>query len=75
MPTPTSRGEMTLRGTVEPGVEAGCLLLEGYLLLGGDQRVLVAGAEVVVEGKPDPGAITTCQQGIPFNVISAKRAP
>ncbi|GLZ35109.1 hypothetical protein Lesp02_72960 [Lentzea sp. NBRC 105346] len=65
---------MTLHGTVEAGVEAGCLLLNGYLLLGGDHDVVVAGAEVVVEGTPAPGTMTTCQQGIPFHVTKAERA-
>ena len=65
---------MTLRGTVEAGVEAGCLLLNGYLLLGDDHDVLVAGAEVVVEGTPAPGEMTTCQQGTPFHVTKAERA-
>ncbi|TWP50736.1 hypothetical protein FKR81_19210 [Lentzea tibetensis] len=76
-PTPTpSAGELTLRGTVEPGVESGCLILvtggQEYLLLGGDRNVVTAGADVVVQGVPRPGEQTTCQQGVPFEVKNAE---
>lgn len=69
-------GERTIRGVVEPGVEGSCLLLTDadgttYLLLGGDPRVLRAGATVVVQGRPQPGVASTCQQGTPFAVSSA----
>ncbi|MFG2060613.1 hypothetical protein ACGFIK_04255 [Micromonospora sp. NPDC048871] len=73
-PQPTSTGEMTLTGQIESGVEPGCLLLDGYLLLGGPREVLTAGAAVTVTGRPEPGLMTTCQQGTPFKVASAKRA-
>ncbi|GAA0383684.1 MULTISPECIES: hypothetical protein [Micromonospora] len=73
-PQPTSTSEMTLTGRVESGVEPGCLLLDGYLLLGGPREVLTAGASVTVTGRPAPGLMTTCQQGTPFQVASAKRA-
>ncbi|MEV6690122.1 hypothetical protein AB0M35_01410 [Micromonospora sp. NPDC051196] len=73
-PQPTSTSEMTLTGQIESGVEPGCLLLDGYLLLGGPREVLTAGASVTVTGRPAPGLMTTCQQGTPFQVASAKRA-
>jgi hypothetical protein len=61
-------------------VEGNCLLLAAsdgnqYLLLGADARVVHAGAAVVVRGRPQPGMITTCQQGTPFTVVSAEPDP
>ncbi|MGI5500551.1 hypothetical protein [Lentzea sp. CA-135723] len=80
LPTPTRALDpdvKTVRGTVSAGVEAGCTLLtapgEQYLLLGADPAIAVAGAMVEVSGKPDPGAMTTCQQGTPFHVTSTRR--
>ncbi|WP_285507633.1 hypothetical protein [Actinokineospora sp. NBRC 105648] len=64
---------------MQEGVEAGCLVLatdQGqFLLLGGDEDVIRAGAEVVVEGTAQPGQATTCQQGTPFTVTKARTAP
>lgn len=70
---PPAAGETTLTGRVESGVEANCLLLDGYLLLGGPRDVLTAGATVTVTGKIQPDMMTTCQQGIPFVVEKASR--
>ena len=53
-------------------MEAGCLLLDDYLLLGGPRDVLAAGREVTVTGRVEPGTVTTCQQGTPFVVESAE---
>jgi hypothetical protein len=68
---------MTVRGTVAEGVEAGCLILNTgtaqYLLLGADPTIAVAGAEIEVTGRAEPGAMTTCQQGTPFNVQKTLR--
>jgi hypothetical protein len=69
---------MTLRGQVDDGVESGCTILRSdngvvYLLLGGDRGVLIAGGRVEVVGTPQPGLLTTCQQGTPFEVASARR--
>ncbi|HEU5110476.1 MAG TPA: hypothetical protein VFT95_18195 [Micromonosporaceae bacterium] len=63
-----------LTGVVRQGVEAGCLLLDGYLLLGGDRAVVRAGARVTVTGRVDSGVMTTCQQGTPFQVETAAPA-
>ncbi|WP_344126902.1 hypothetical protein [Luedemannella flava] len=73
---------ITVVGTVTAGVEMGCLLLTpftsypppggGYLLIGGDRKVLVPGARVQVTGVLKPGAISFCMQGYPLEVISAK---
>ncbi len=68
---------MTVRGTVAAGVEAGCLILDTgttqYLLLGADPAIAVAGAQVEVTGRAEPGAMTTCQQGTPFAVQKTQR--
>ncbi|MGN9774282.1 hypothetical protein ACTMS0_00660 [Micromonospora sp. H33] len=70
---PPPVGAATLTGTVESGVEPGCLLLDGYLLIGGPRDVIAAGATVTVTGKIQPDLMTTCQQGIPFLVETAAR--
>ncbi|GGL90839.1 hypothetical protein GCM10012279_05760 [Micromonospora yangpuensis] len=64
----------TLTGTVEAGVEPGCLLLDGHQLVGGPRDVLRAGARVTVTGQVQQDLMTTCQQGIPFLVASARAA-
>jgi hypothetical protein len=67
-PTGAPAAPTTLSGTVEAGVEANCLLLRGYLLLGGDRTALRAGATVTVTGRVRRDMLTTCQQGTPFTV-------
>lgn len=67
----------TLRGTVEEGVEAGCLVLNtdggAYLLLGGEQQAaLKPGAKVEVTGRIAADVASFCQQGAPFVVQSVK---
>lgn len=62
----------TLTGIVTAGVEHRCLLLEGYLLVGGDREVIRAGAHLTVTGRIVPDLVTTCQQGTPFVVASAR---
>ncbi|MEH0938913.1 hypothetical protein [Micromonospora psammae] len=71
---PPPAGDTTLTGTVTSGVEPGCLLLDGYLLLGGPRDVLASGARVTVSGRAQPDTVTTCQEGIPFMVESARRS-
>jgi hypothetical protein len=70
--------ELTLTGRPEEGVESGCLVLRSgdtlYLLLGGDRQMIQSGRPVVVRGKPNPGILTTCQQGIPFEVSEVRLA-
>lgn len=77
--SPASSPEaMTLRGTVQAGAEAGCLVLESngrqYLLLGGNSAVVKAGAEVMLEGVARPDQQTTCQQGTAFEITRASPA-
>jgi hypothetical protein len=71
-------GEQTLTGRVVQGVEPGCLVMntpEGtYLLLGGSKQVIQAGAWITVRGKANPKLMTTCQQGVPFEVMEARPA-
>jgi hypothetical protein len=72
---PATAGEVTVTGTVAEGVEPGCLLLDGYLLVGGDRSQLPPGARVVVTGRVDRSLLSTCQQGIPLVVASIEPAP
>ncbi|RZT82676.1 hypothetical protein EV382_5986 [Micromonospora violae] len=72
--TPPGVGATTLSGTVQGGVEPGCVLLDGYLLLNGPRDVLTPGARVEVTGRVERGMMTTCQQGTPFVVESARRS-
>jgi hypothetical protein len=62
----------TLTGIVTAGVEHQCLLLDGYLLVGGDRTVIRAGARLTVTGRIVPDLVTTCQQGTPFVVTYAR---
>ncbi|MEV4757660.1 hypothetical protein AB0J86_21460 [Micromonospora sp. NPDC049559] len=64
----------TLTGTVTAGVEANCVLLDNFLLVGGPRDVLRPGARVSVTGRVQSDLMTTCQQGTPFVVQSAKPA-
>lgn len=67
---------MSVSGEVVEGVEAGCLLLQTpgtlYLLIGGDRAALQVGKRVTVVGTPQPGLMSTCQQGTPFQVVSVR---
>jgi hypothetical protein len=79
-PAPTTEpappaGELTVTGTVSEGVEPGCLLLDGYLLVGGDRDRLRPGARLAVTGRVDRGLLSTCQQGVPLVVASVEPAP
>lgn len=67
-------GGAVLTGTVTSGVEPGCLLLGEYLLVGGPRDVIKAGAKLTVTGRAQPDLMTTCQQGTPFVVETAKPA-
>lgn len=72
-PTAGPSGTVTLTGTVQPGVEPNCFLLHGYLLVGGPRDLLAAGGVVTIVGHVEPNMMTTCQQGIPFVVQTARR--
>jgi hypothetical protein len=71
-------GQVTIRGQVEEGVEAGCMLLKAddgkaYLLVGGDRALIGGGGRLEVVGELKPGLMTTCQQGTPFEVAQLRR--
>ncbi|GAA2130113.1 hypothetical protein [Glycomyces algeriensis] len=68
---------MTISGTIEAGVESGCLVLEFegtvYGIFGNfDASVVYAGATVTLQGNVDDGMMSTCQQGTPFVVEDAR---
>ena len=73
-PGPTPSPPTRITGTVSAGVEPGCLLLDGYLLVGGPPDLLRPGVRVTVTGRAQPDLITTCQQGTPFLVETASRS-
>ena len=76
-PSTSGQPAQSITGTVVAGVEANCLLLTGasgeHLLIIRDAALRAAakpGSKITAVGTPDPGMMTTCQQGIPFTVIS-----
>ncbi|MEV1142447.1 hypothetical protein [Micromonospora sp. NPDC049799] len=71
-PPPVGATELT--GTVTAGVEPNCVLLDNFLLIGGPRDVLTPGTRVTVSGRVQPDMMTTCQQGTPFLVESARRS-
>lgn len=80
---PTASGKypgalMTITGTPTEGVENGCIVMQSggtlYLLLGAEPGALMTGQPVVVRGTPEPGLMTTCQQGTPFRVTEVRPA-
>jgi hypothetical protein len=80
-PTPSQKyqsGEVTISGRPEEGVEGNCLVMRSgetlYLLLGGNRQLLQSGRPVTVTGRPNPGLMTTCQQGTPFEVSDVQPA-
>ncbi|GAB3815973.1 hypothetical protein GCM10027605_64240 [Micromonospora zhanjiangensis] len=75
-PTPAGSpaAPVTLTGTVTAGVGPNCLLLDNYLLVNGPRDVVKPGARVTVTGRVRSDLMTTCQQGTPFMVESARPA-
>lgn len=66
---------ITLTGVPEPAVEAGGLILDGYLLVGGPRDLLSRGEPVRVTGRVQPDLLTIWQQGTPLVVETAEPAP
>jgi hypothetical protein len=66
-------GLTTLTGQVYAGVEAGCVLLAAssgdYLLIGEAASRLPMGSTVTLRGLIRANLNTTCQQGVPFEVV------
>jgi hypothetical protein len=71
---PTPGRTLTLTGIPEPAVEAGGLLLDGYLLVGGPRELLAGGERVRVTGRVQPDLMTIWQQGTPLVVETAEPA-
>jgi hypothetical protein len=73
-PSVAPGGATTLSGTVEAGVESGCIVLIGpdgavlANLIGMDAATAPMGGQVEVTGKFQTDMMTTCQQGGPFAV-------
>ena len=79
-PVPTSGtpgARLTLRGTVEAGVEHGCLVLTDratgrrFTLTAGKPAIVKVGADLTVVGVIRTDLMSYCQQGPIFHVISA----
>lgn len=73
-PPPSDRpGLTTLTGEAFAGVEAGCVLLGtssgDYLLIGAAASQVRMGSTVTVRGLLRANLATTCQQGVPFEVV------
>jgi hypothetical protein len=68
----------TLTGTLQAGVESGCIVLvddQGAVLanlIGLDAASAPVGSAVQVKGRFSPDLMTTCQQGEPFTVASVE---
>ena len=68
----------TLSGTMQAGVESGCIVLvddTGAVLanlIGLDAASAPIGSTVEVKGRFSPDLMTTCQQGEPFTVASVE---
>jgi ABC-type oligopeptide transport system substrate-binding subunit len=84
-PTPTTSEvprdqiKVLVTGTVQEGVEPGCLILDTgkgqrYVLLSQDKSKLKPGAKVEVVGVRAPGQISYCQQGQPLEVLTVRAA-
>lgn len=71
---PPEDDAVQVTGTVVAGVEPGCLLLETdterYLLVGERGNRLEPDEHVTVTGIANPGAPTTCMEGIPLTVTA-----
>jgi predicted small secreted protein len=76
---PRDRIKVLATGTVQQGVEPGCLILDTgkgqrYVLLSKDTSKLKPGAKVAVTGVRATGQLGYCQQGTPLEVQSVRPA-
>jgi hypothetical protein len=74
-----SASSQTITGTVSAGVEPHCLILRdaagSHSLYFHDESLrssAPAGSHVTLTGHPEPGMMTTCQQGEPFIVTAVR---
>jgi hypothetical protein len=70
---------VVISGTVSAGVEPHCLVLRdaagAHSLYFHDESLrssVAAGSKVTLTGHPEPGMMTTCQQGEPFIVTAVR---
>jgi hypothetical protein len=73
-------GGQTITGTVTAGVEPNCLLLAdgtgNHLLIFDDPAMradAAVGSKVKIVGNSQPNMMSTCQQGVPFIVVSVEK--
>ncbi|MCO8277212.1 hypothetical protein M1L60_42215 [Actinoplanes sp. TRM 88003] len=73
-------GGQTITGTVTAGVEPNCLLLSddkgSHLLIFDDPAMradAAVGSKVKIVGNAQPNMMSTCQQGVPFIVVSVEK--
>lgn len=65
---------LTVSGTVQEGVEPGCVVLVAddtqvsYVLVGAMARRLEMGSSATVRGLPDPNLVSTCNEGASLRV-------
>jgi hypothetical protein len=64
---------VNVTGTVTEGVEAGCLLIDGYLLVNAPTSLVYAGVRVKLTLEVRTDLVSTCQQGTPAMITSAQR--
>ena len=76
----SSSSSETLSGTLSAGVEPHCLILRdatgSHSIYFHDESLRAqapAGAHVTLVGHPEPGMMTTCQQGVPFIVTAVSK--
>ncbi len=74
LPTATTGATVTVTGIPHRGVEASCLLLDKYLLIGGDRGLLSAGVSVTVTGHTESDVMSFCQQGVYLVVDTVTKA-
>ena len=74
--SPSAQDPIEIVGVVEAGVEHGCTMLRTtadlYQLVGSADPMIKPGARLTVRGFPKADLMTTCQQGIPFQVIDVR---
>jgi hypothetical protein len=75
----SSSSSETISGTLSAGVEPHCLILRdatgSHSIYFHDESLRAqapAGAQVTLVGHPEPGMMTTCQQGEPFIVTEVR---
>ncbi len=76
-PTSAAGANVIVRGTVRPGVEPGCLLLDAqdkraYLLLDADPSTVKPGTRVEIVGQRVDQVVSYCGEGVVLSVVSVR---